>query len=432
MVSGDLRAGDETIVAALRLDAHATLHPFVPRQARGLAFFRNLSGKFVLASDDASLAFLEPYFQKAPWLHFNSRAGGRIELLIDHGRLLPASRLEASNDAVDIDFLDRHLTGQGVITGTVVETDGGPQSRVTVVMKRFQVAPLGSDKPFARGQGASLLGTSDTPDLSRPFTTVHVVLDLPEAQILDLSFYNSMIPPASGFRLVSGTGTLSYHLEGSHEERSLHGTIDLAVKEGAATFKNLKLGGSFRLRTRLRQASPRDLLFDISGTRLDLRTHSPAWSAAFTFPRSEMRFTEPMTIGAAIRFSMQDTRPLVALFDAFKDVPDWLDKFMIIRDIDGRGTIDVRQEKVTVKDLEVTGQGLRALADLSLGEAAKEGILYVRFHGFSLGIELGPGGRDLKLFRPLRWFQAQRSLRASGRRRPPAEADPGPHGRVIK
>src|SRR5213593_1992922 len=31
MVSGDLRAGDETIVAALRLDAHATLHPFVPR-----------------------------------------------------------------------------------------------------------------------------------------------------------------------------------------------------------------------------------------------------------------------------------------------------------------------------------------------------------------------------------------------------------------
>jgi hypothetical protein len=64
-----------------------------------------------------------------------------------------------------------------------------------------------------------------------------------------------------------------------------------------------------------------------------------------------------------------------------------------------------------VKDLDVTGKGLHALADLVLGKGSREGILYLRFHGLSLGVELKKGGRDLKVIRPLNWFQQQRDRR---------------------
>src|SRR5262245_41949133 len=415
MASGDLRAGENRIFGHLGLDVNATLHPFVPRSARGLAFFGYLSGRFVVRSDDASLAFLESYFNNATWLHLNSRAGRRIDLLLDHGRLRPGSTLEAANDAIDIEFLDRHFTGKGVLEGTVVETNGMAQSHVAVRLKEFQVAALGSAEPFARGRDVTLLGTRDAPDFSRRVTNLHVVLDLPEAQILDLRFYNRMIPPGSGFRLLSGSGTLGYHLEGSQEERSLHGEIDLAVKNVAAVFKSYPMRGSFRLRTRLRQASPREMLFDISGTRLDMSTRSPAWSGVVTFPRSKMRFLDPMRIDAAIRFAMQDTRPLVGMFDAFKDVPDWMEHFMIIQDVHGRATLGVRQDRVNVGDLEVTGKGLHALADLALGSDHPDGILYVRLHGFSIGIEMRQGGKDLKFIRPLHWFETERSRHASAR-----------------
>lgn len=418
MASGELRAGEDRIFGHLGLDVNATLHPFVPRSARGLALFRYLSGRFVVRSDDASLAFLEFYFNNAPWLHFNSRAGGRIDLLLDHGRLRPGSTLAIANDAIDIEFLDRHFTGKGVLEGAVVETNGVAQSRVAVRLKEFQVAPLGSAEPFARGRDATLLGTRDAPDFGSPITSLHVVLDLPEAQILDLRFYNRMIPPGSGFRLLSGSGTLRYHLEGSQEERSLHGEIDLAVKDAAAVFKDYPMRGSFRLGTRLRQASPREMLFDISGTRLDMSTRSPAWSGVVTFPRSKMRFLDPMRIDAAIRFSMQDTRPLVGVFDAFKDVPDWLEHFMIIQDVQGRAAIGVRHDRVDVRGLEVTGKGLHALADLALGSDHPDGILYIRFHGFSIGIEMRQGGKDLKFIRPLHWFENERSRRAARRTHP--------------
>jgi hypothetical protein len=47
-----------------------------------------------------------------------------------------------------------------------------------------------------------------------------------------------MIPESSQFRLLSGTGTLSYHLEGSSEAKSLHGNIDLNVTSGSARYRN--------------------------------------------------------------------------------------------------------------------------------------------------------------------------------------------------
>jgi hypothetical protein len=65
--------------------------------------------------------------------------------------------------------------------------------------------------------------------------------------------------------------------------------------------------------------------------------------------------------------------------------------------------------------LEVLGKGLRALADLTLGERGREGILYVRFHGLSLGIALENGRKDLKIVRPLAWFERARAARRAGR-----------------
>ena len=414
MASGDLWAGEGRIFQTLGLDIEATLHPFVPKSAKGLAFFHYLSGRFALHSDSASLFFLEAYFRKTPWLRFNDRAGGRMDLRLDHGRLQPGSKLQISNDNVDMTFLDRHLTGKGVITGIVEETDGVVQSRMTVLLEEFQLAPQGSALPFARGRGATLVASSNAVDFSNPFTDLKTLFDLPQAEILDLAFYNSMIPPGSRFRLLSGTGTLRYHLEGSQEERSLHGTIDLAVKKAAARFENYEMRGDFTLKTLLRQASPRDLLFDVSGTRLDLRTDNPDWSAVITFPKANMSFAEPLKIDATVQLSMLDTRPLVAMYDAFKGVPNWLEKMMIIENIRGGAKLDVRRDHVVVKNLDVTGKGLHALADLVLGKNSREGILYLRFHGFSLGVELQKGGRDLKVIRPLHWFQEQRSRRRGG------------------
>jgi hypothetical protein len=425
MASGDLRAGDESIFERLGLQVEATVDPFAGKRVKGLGFFRHLSGTIALQSDSASLLFLEAYFSKTPWVRFKSRAGGRLELRLDHGKLQPGSFLDASNDHVDLELLDRHVTGKGVIRGRIEETGGRIQSRVTTILKDFELAPIGSARPFARGREMTLEAVSTTMDLGDPFEDLHVVVDLPAAEILDLGFYNSLFPPGSRFRFLSGTGTLRYHFEGSQEPRSLHGDIDFVVREGAALFENQKLRGGFSLKTRMRESSLREMLFDISGTRLELRGADPPWSAAVSLPRARMRFSEPNDIEASLRIRMQDTRPIVSLYDALKGAPRWIERMMIIEDIQGSAALDFYDGRLDINDIDVTGKGMHALGDLSLGKSAREGILYVRFHGFSLGIERSQSGRDFKLVRPLRWFQSRRALR---RKSPQADSRNAPQG----
>jgi hypothetical protein len=252
---------------------------------------------------------------------------------------------------------------------------------------------------------------SGTMDLSEPFADLRVVVDLPGAELLDLGFYNSLIPQGSSFRLLSGSGSLRYHFEGSQEERSLHGDIDFIVREGAATFENQEIRGGFSLKTRLKEASLKEMLFDISGTRLELRAADPPWSAVITLPDARMSFSQPADIEASVRFAMQDTRPIVTLYDARKGAPGWLERLMIIEGIRGRARLDFYRDRLDVKDVEVTGNGLRALADLTFGKSTREGILYIRFHGFSLGVERNQSGRNFKLIRPLHWFEDRRAHR---------------------
>jgi hypothetical protein len=411
MSKGDLLAGKDTIFADLALDVDARIHPFVPGQAKRLGFFRSLSGRFDLRSPSASLFFLDAYFHSTPWVHFNKRAAGRITFVMDHGRLQPGTSLEIVNDHADMQIIDRRIIGKSEIRGRVDRVDGEPQSTLTATMREFEVVPLDSDEPFAQGRDATLQAISRTPDFCNPFTDVRMVFDMPEGHLLDVTHYNRMIPPGSAFRLVSGTGTLRYHLEGSRAERGLHGEIDMAIKDGAATFKNAGIRGNLGVHALLRQASAKDKYFDISGTRLDLSIDEPRWSAVIRLPQAKMSFAEPIASDATIRLSMQDTRPIVVLYDALKGIPDWIQHMMTIENIRGGALLHAEGGQVYVNDLDITGEKLHALGELTMGNKGRDGLLYIHFHGFSLGIRMYEGGRDLKIIRPLHWFKTERAAR---------------------
>ena len=420
MASGDLRTGERLVFGHLAMDVQAEIHPFVGRGLRRLQFLRYLSGRFALQSDDASLFFLEAYFRKTPWIRFNDRGAGKVVLVLDHGRLLPASTLDVANDHVDLEFLDRHVTGKGVITGCIETFEGKPRSTVSARLEDFDLAAVGGTHPFAHGRLLTVESTSTAMDLGDPFAELHVVVDLPEADLLDLAFYNEMIPAGSKFRFVSGTGTIAYHLEDSSATRSLRGTIDLVVRRGVARFEGQDLRGGFALRTRLKNASALEKILDISGTSLTLVTSDPAWKAAITLPQARMRLSQPPDIEARLGLEMQDTRPIVELYDALKGVPRWIQRLLLIQDLHGGARLDSRNGGLDVKGLEVTGHGLHALADLRFDPKGSDGLLYVRLHGFSLAVERNESRRKIKIFRPLAWFERQRVLR----RAPPATGPP--------
>jgi hypothetical protein len=417
--SGDLVVGQEKLFEGFRLEAKARVAPFVPRGKKPGDVVRALSGDFDVDARNASVDFLDVYFRKAPDLQFSRRGPVRMHLKLDAGRLLPGSRLDVQSDRIDTLFLGQRLTGSGRIGAEVDAGDGTPRSRLEAVLDEFQIARAGSTEPFAHGSGFRVVATSASLDLADPFDDVHVEIDLPEAIVPDLSVYNVYLPARSHFSILSGRGRLGYHFVADEHERSLRGEMTFAMNDVAMRFEDTTLKGDVRIHTRLRDGDPAGRRFDISGTRIEIRSADPPWKGRIGLPTSKMSFTEPMRIEARAEVTLQDTRPLVAVFDAYRDVSRLLERLMTIRDVRGGANLKVGDDSVEINDLEIDGKGFRSLADLSFGEGGRDGILYIRLHGISVGLKLMKGEKDLKIIRPLRWFEQARAERRAAAGRAP-------------
>ena len=409
---GEMRVGSLKMFEGLRLEARTRLDPFVPRGRKAVDVIRALSGEFDLDARDGSLKFLEAYFHKVQGLELNGGGPMRLHLSLDEGRLLPGSRLERAHDRIDITFLDNRITGTGTVGAEVIVEDGLPVSRVELHAPRYEVTMAGRIAPHAHGEGFQLLAKSANLDLTDPFKDVRLTVELEKEEIPDLSVYNVFFPRASRTHIVSGFGRMSWRFEADSNERSLEGEMHLDMRDLALQFEGTTLVGDATIRTLLKHGDPRGRTFDISGTTVTLWHRDPPWRGVVRFPRAVLAFTEPMRIDARASLDLQDTLPLVMIFDAFRNVPPWMERLMTIEDVTGGTGFIVRPDVVEIHDLAIQGKGLKAQAELTLQDRGKAGILYLRFHGLSLGVLLEPGKtKALKLVRPLAWFEREKAAR---------------------
>jgi hypothetical protein len=411
---GDIWVGQERMFADLRLAADVRIAPFVARRRTTVDFLRSLSGEFDLDAQDGSLRFLEAYLEKAPGLRFNGGGSMRLHLALEAGRLLPGSCFERLDHRIDTVFLDSRFTGTGRITGEVTVVDGVPTSRIEALTGAFEITQAGRGEPYARGEGLQIVATSTSLDLADPFADLRLTIDQPGSEIRDLSFYNIFLPAGSKASIVSGIGRLAYHFETDADDRSLRGEMTLDMKDLALRFEDTILTGDVRIAARLRHGDPVERRFDIAGTEVALHHRDPSWNGSIRFPEATLTFAEPIRLQARAAVDLQDTRPIVVLFDARKDIAPWIERLMTIADVRGTTGLRVEGEDVEVRELQIDGKGLKALGDLTLTKGGRDGILYLRFRGFSIGIELVKSTRNLKIMRPLAWFEQERAKRRGG------------------
>ncbi|HEX9941920.1 MAG TPA: hypothetical protein VGG03_07890, partial [Thermoanaerobaculia bacterium] len=116
MPSGRFEAAGETAAEGLSLEVEARIEPSILGQARGREFLRYVSGTAGVRGRISSLGFLQPYLQKVPWLALQGEGGLTADVRLDHGRLLPGTRLAVSASPARVTVLDSLATGRGTVT----------------------------------------------------------------------------------------------------------------------------------------------------------------------------------------------------------------------------------------------------------------------------------------------------------------------------
>lgn len=399
--------------------------PYIPAQHRGWQVFRFLSGKAEVEGRVPSLAFLEEYLRETRWVRVEAQ-GGRlaVDLRMRRGRFLPESRLEARPERLVASALDYRAEGPGRVVWEVLP---GAESRVALELSSFQVTRRGHRQPHVRGRDLRIEAVNGEPRLVERdlFSPRRIAIEMPHAEVPDLSFYNAYLPGRSGLELTGGSGRMSARFRAAAPDWTGTGDLRLDARGVAGRFEGRPLRGDLTVRTVIREADFQGRRFDVSGTRIDLAQVSVPgsgrgdWWARAHLGRAVIEPGAPVFLRARVESTLSDPRPIFAFMaPATRDrVLRWVDDLLDVRGIGAMADVAVGDGAVLIDDLAVAGGQAKIQGRLRFGGAPKQGILYASYGRWDVGVELDGAQRDWKVLRPKQWFANQMGSegRMSGR-----------------
>ena len=419
---GRLQSLGKTVASDLSLQSDARLASFAPGRMKGLEILRLVSGKTKVETSIESLGFLQPYLSKAKWLTLDGDGRLQADLSLDAGRLLPGSRFSVKPARLAAKYLMSRATGTGEMTGAVTRKEDGDELDIRVLFQQFQVAAseVPGARPHIQGQGLRMSLSTRELDLADPGKEIRARIDLPSADVRNISFYNAYLPPDSGLEIVSGNGRMSFWLEMSTASNSGKGETSLKSRAVVVRLDDLELAGTLDVDARLSAEDLRHRRFALHGTRLSLdgvtlretgaeaETESsvPAgWWARLELPRATMNLAKPLSINGSVRLSMKDSGLLLALFAQRKRYLRWFSGLLTVEDIEATGDLRLGQGSLVLDPLLATGEQVELRTRLRLSRNRRRGCLFIRHGRQAVGIEIQGKQRDYRFVRPLKWFQ---------------------------
>ncbi|MGM0982692.1 MAG: hypothetical protein ACQEXG_04605 [Pseudomonadota bacterium] len=378
-----------------------------------------LDGDLVLEGMVANLGFLDDFLPAAHGLTLAGNGRFRASLHLTDGHLRPGSQLLVEADDLAVGFLEFTANGRGRLEAEIDGEREAPGARLQLTLPRFSLHRTGEAKAYVEGRHFSL--ETETTHFSldpgdRSLQNVTTRVQLPIAEVDDLSRYNAYLPEGAGIALLGGRAGLEVdlHLEGVRAR----GDVILQGFDTTLRFGEQHLDGDLRLETRLRDGDLLSRRFDASGSllrldniqRRDEQTRGEAgWWARLEITEGRLDWTRPLQLDARLDLAMRDSGLLAHLFLSRARDWEWLGRRLTVNDIRGNARLHLDDDTLQLREARLTGDSLEMLADLVFRDDVPDGSLYARLGILAAGVSLEKGRPEVRLLRPRRWYERRQT-----------------------
>jgi hypothetical protein len=306
---------------------------------------------------------------------------------------------------------------------TAISSPGKTGARTLLDLRfdRFGLAdPRQPGRPsYLKGRGLRITAAAPAAlDLTAPVPDFEAVLDLPDAEVPDLSVYNALLPEETGLSLLSGHGRARMHLTASTASHKAQGLAVLSSDAAKFQFQNLELLGSLTLRAPLVSPDLESRRFDLKGIRLeldgvsyqDIGAEAPAepagWWARAQLDSGSLVWGSPLSLRGHGRIDMKNSGPLLTLFAQRSRFLKWFDDVLNVENVTAEGMVRLGNGAVQIESLQATGGPLELRTRMTFSKTRRLGDLYVRYGRLAAGIELRDGQRNVRLRHALEWYES--------------------------
>ena len=248
----------------------------------------------------------------------------------------------------------------------------------------------------------------------KPLQATELDFRITSARVSDMAVFNSYLPQDGSIAFAGGTADLTADI--TLRPRDATGWLKLDSTGARALVADQSVSGDLLLDVQLAAGIPKELAFDISGSRLRLDNVRVAgersqfknedWSAEFLLERGQAVWRKPVRVRAEGALTISDSRPFVTLFENGGWRPDFLSRMLTIKDIQGDVRLSVADEVVYIEDAHVLSDKLELAARGSLSRESRNAMVYLRYKRLDGLLKYSGQDRNLDIINARETFEA--------------------------
>ncbi|MCJ7753555.1 MAG: hypothetical protein MUP13_03215, partial [Thermoanaerobaculales bacterium] len=407
--------GPEVVTDDLAIDADLRFEPFPAKGAKLPDILGGVTGELSVAGNLSEKVAVSHVI--TPGVSTFGAGTIKASLELKDGVVRAGSEYSLESDAFHLWVMGLDASGSATVSGKTVKEKGEHVTRMHIAFGTFQFVDPDDGTVDISGTGIKLDAEWKGLSIAGNVPASSVALDLPTAEIHDVSTFNAMIPDDTAVALVSGTGQVTAKLEIT--ERVATGTLDVAAEEIALETHDTPLMGDLEVHANLAEGDLPTRRFDLSGTtvlvdKIVNKTLSEKkqekldpWYIKVGFEKGHVIFGKPLAVDGSVTIDMYDTRPIEGLLKELDAGPKWLGLARTIKNVDGSLDVSLGNGYFAFDDLVMTGDGFESLGWMDIRNKKSNGRLFVRFKSVMAGVSFDEGKSKIQLSKPRKWFEEQ-------------------------
>jgi hypothetical protein len=344
------------------------------------------------------------------------RGAGEIaaDVVMDSGWLAPGTEINISPRDLTVDILDYVVKGGGGGHLKLAVEKGGESPDVSLDLKMVNASLKSRDEEQAFVENTNILFYANSRNMTYdgPGDDVDLHLQIPSAQVTDMSVYNNYLPPNSPLKIIDGQAELRADVMLKPEDAD--GYVKLVSTGMHALVDDQEVEAELVADIKLVDGVPRNMDFDITGSLLQIRNvvvsgdeknfDDDMWGITLSLDKARAKWKKPVGLDLKASIDMTDSRPFVAMMANQKGKHGWLGKALTVDDVRGEATVNMKDNNLVIPLAYVSSEKIGVGAKGLINADVREGIVYIRFKKLDGLLKMRNGKRNLDLLKARKTF----------------------------
>jgi hypothetical protein len=384
------------------------------------AWLEQVDADFSISGQVSNLEWINVLFANPYDMSIEGSGDLDASLHIREGKAAKDSLLKVQGKALKVNVLDYVVAGDGDMELKVEKGGDQPDLLLDIDVMDALFRRQQEDEAFINNVVLKLrarVRDLKLDDNKRKLDDLY--LQIPSANVTDMSIYNQYLPDKSPLRLLGGEADLTSYIH--LQPDSAVGYVKLNTLGLRSRLNEQDLSADLVADIRLSNGRPENLEFDISGSTLFLENVRVAgansnykqqgWSAGFELEKGRTVWEKPVVVEASGVIDIKDSRPFMAVFSNEKSVHKWLEKMLTVEDIQGRADMILENNRLIVPYAFVSSDKVDAGVKGELNADRSDGVFYIRFRKLDAVMRTENGKRNIDVIGAKKTFSDYSPLR---------------------